>query len=417
MTVIVLIAITSNAQITLTGELRPRFEYRHGYKALSETNMDAAAFISQRTRLNLGYANDKLQTKLALQDVRVWGNQSQLNASDALFSLHEAWGEYAFTKRFSAKLGRQEIAYDDERIMGAVNWSQQGRSHDAAVLKYVDSTLTMHIGFAFNQDQEQFKTTKYTIANSYKDMQYLWLNKKWSNLALSYLFLNVGQQSPEINSDSRHSFTTGTHLTYKIGKLAAVGKGYYSGGIDVNKKDIQAFLIGGDLTYGSLHKFSVTAGYEFQSGQSQTNTSTKYNKVNHSFNPVFGTNHPFNGYMDYFYSGNHLNSVGLQDIFLRLKYKTEKWWTTTDVHGFSSAAGVLDKKEFAATGEYKAMNSYLGTEIDLTLNYAINPTFVISGGYSQMFGTESMKALRGGQTDEISNWAYIMIGIKPNFLK
>jgi hypothetical protein len=412
-----LIAINSNAQMTLTGEIRPRFEYRHGYQALADTSMNAAAFVSQRTRINLGYANDKIKTKIVLQDVRVWGSQKQLSSSDALLAIHEAWAEYSFTKKIAAKFGRQEISYDDERIFGAVGWTQQGRKHDAAVLKYMDSTFTAHAGFAFNQDKEQFNTTQYTVLSSYRNMQYLWMNKKWSKLDVSYLFLNLGQQSPASSSVSRYNYTTGLHTQYKAGKLMAVGKAYYTGGIDISKKDMQAYLLGAELTYAFKPKISATATYELQSGQSQTNTSADYKRVNHSFNPVFGTNHAFNGYMDYFYVGNHINSVGLQDIMARVKYKTEKWWTTVDVHAFSSAANILDTKKFSSTGEYKAMNSYLGTEVDLTYSYTLNPMCVVTGGYSQMFGTESMKALRGGQTNTVSNWAYVMITLKPNFLK
>jgi hypothetical protein len=33
-----------------------------------------------------------------------------------------------------------------------------------------------------------------------------------------------------------------------------------------------------------------------------------------SFNSLYGTNHKFNGWVDYFYVGNHAESIGLVDI-------------------------------------------------------------------------------------------------------
>ena len=74
--------ITANAQMTLTGEIRPRFEYLHGFGSPADTLQKSAQFILQRTRLNFGYKADKFKTGIVFQDVRVWGNQSQLNTGD-----------------------------------------------------------------------------------------------------------------------------------------------------------------------------------------------------------------------------------------------------------------------------------------------------------------------------------------------
>ncbi|HRP61035.1 MAG TPA: hypothetical protein PK833_12235, partial [Vicingus sp.] len=46
------------AQFTLDGELRPRFEYRHGFKAVADSAQDGAASVEQRTRLNFGYKTE-----------------------------------------------------------------------------------------------------------------------------------------------------------------------------------------------------------------------------------------------------------------------------------------------------------------------------------------------------------------------
>ena len=98
-TIIAVTAAISNAQITLTGEIRPRFEYRHGFKSPADTLQKAAMFVTQRTRLNFGYKSDNFKVGIVLQDVRIWGSQSQLNSHDISTSgLNQGWAEYFFSK-------------------------------------------------------------------------------------------------------------------------------------------------------------------------------------------------------------------------------------------------------------------------------------------------------------------------------
>lgn len=424
-TIIALTATISNAQITLTGELRPRYEYRHGFKSPADTLQKAAMFVTQRTRLNFGYKSDNFKVGIVLQDVRIWGSQSQLNSYDITTSgLNQGWAEYFFSKKVSIKMGRQEIVYDDERIFGGVAWAQQGRSHDAFLLKYTDSTFTCHAGVAYNQNSESYVGTSYTIANSYKEMQYLWLNKNINKIKVSLLALNLGQQSPAAINSTRYVTTIGSHMEYKTKPFFVGLNFYYQTGVDKNKKQTAAILGGIDAAYSIKEKITIGLGYEYLSGQSGTDTSKAYKEVNHSFNPIFGTNHAFNGTMDYFYVGNHIDNVGLQDLYLKVKYKTEKWNASIDIHEFMSAAEVLDPKELTKTGQYIAMRSSLGTEIDFTLSYILSGGVSVTAGYSHFLPTETLGILKGvidwkgdGRTDQISNWAFIMITFKPNFLK
>ncbi len=433
--------LVSYAQVTFTGEIRPRTEFRHGFKSLADSAQKAAVFTGQRTRINFGYQSEGYLVKIVLQDVRVWGNQSQLvNNEDFGASIHEAWGEAFLNEKISLKFGRQEISYDDQRIFGNVGWAQQARSHDAMLLKFkIDSTFNIHLGAAYNQDKEQLISTFYTTPGSYKALQYLWAHKDFNSMGASFLFLNNGQQASKTDLSGtiykdNYSQTTGLYLTYKKNKLMASTSFYYQFGKDISKTnyfdnpDIEAMLIGAELSYNVSKRISATAGFEYQSGQSQTDTTKAYRDVKHAFTPFYGTNHKFNGTMDYFYVGNHIGSVGLQDIYFKLKYKSEKsYWIGADAHLFSATADVLDQNELFKTGNITAMNSSLGTEIDLTMGWELAKGVDFKMGYSQMFGTETLAILKGvtsienaeikGRTDELSNWAWMMITIKPDFLK
>lgn len=425
---LLLASTTMYAQFTLSGEFRPRTEYRQGYKALSDSGQSNALYTDQRTRLNLDYKAETFQTFLSLQDIRTWGSQSQLNSTDGLMSVHQAWGKVKFNKKFALKFGRQEMVYDDHRIFGSVGWAQQARSHDAGIFTYKDSTLSIHFGGAFNQDSPQMVTTSYTVPKSYKAMQFFWLNKDFGKVKMSLLFLNNGQQVNTTDKDGNPTFhdnytqIVGTRTVYKGGKFGLAFNGYYQMGktAQAPARDVSAYLLGLDLSYKVSKAVSFTLGYELQSGNSQTDTTAAYAETQHAFSPYYGTNHKFNGFMDYFYVGNHGGNVGLQDIYLKSKFKVKK--VTFGLHGhvFLTAADVLNAQN---TTEISAMNSTLGTEIDASAAFKLAKGVTCKAGYSQMFGTRTLAAIKGN-TDYLgnptvfgtSNWAYLMIIVKPTFL-
>lgn len=401
---------SSTAQITTSAEIRPRAEYRHGFKTLAAAEQDAAFFIDQRTRLNLDFTSKNLQTYLSVQNIHVWGDQPQLVTNNGVaLGIHEAWAKVKLDTRLSMKLGRQEISYDDQRIFGSVNWAQQARSHDAALFIFQDSTFTGHLGFAFNQDRPQLTTTLYTIPRNYKTMQFLWLNKQWGAIKGSFLFLNNGLQVTRSNGDFETNFsqTIGGRLSWKENKFGANLGIYYQGGVNGDTLDskVNAYYLGGDISYQVHQNFALTAGVEVLSGNDQLDA----NGENNAFNPFYGTNHKFNGYMDYFYVGNHVGSVGLNDFFIKTLYKKNSFSTGLDLHLFYTNSNLADAK----TGG--SMDSGLGTELDYTISWKIKAGATFKLGYSQLFGTSTLEALKGGDSDETNNWMWAMVIFKPSF--
>lgn len=417
------VSAPSFAQFKISAEVRPRFEYRHGFQSLADSAMKAGTFTDQRTRITFDYKKDKLEFRTSFQDVRVWGSQSQLVTNeDYGISIHEAYGIAHFNDNWSFKFGRQELVYDDHRIFGNVDWAQQARSHDAAVFQYRKEKLKLDFGGGYNQDAAQNNTTNYTVAKSYKTMQYLWGNYTVNDaFNASFLALSLGQQVNFIDQNGNNTYqdnytlTAGTRLTFKKDKLTATSNLYYQGGSTNTwpAKSVSGHLLNLDISYKIKDPLTVAIGFEMISGNSQTDTSASYAKTLHAFNPYFGTNHKFNGFMDYFYVGNHIGSVGLNDAYLTITYKKEKYFGSLAAHIFMAQADVLDKDELMTTGNITAMNPYLGTEIDLTGGFQMAPGVQCNFGYSHMLGSETMQALKGGDRNAISNWGYIMIVFKP----
>lgn len=404
-------------EIDISGEIRPRFEFRNGYKMLMPDGADPASFISQRTRLNGYYANTQFKAKLVLQDVRVWGDVPQLNMGDVYgTAIHEAWGELFLTGKLSIKVGRQEISYDDQRIFGSVGWAQQARSHDAALIKYNPTKdHRIDIGVAYNNNGETLFKTDYTV-NSYKTFQYLWYHGKFGNAGLSFLVLNNGMaymdNTPtDTTQKIAYSQTIGPRVTYKGEKFNTNAAFYYQMGKNKSNRDLNAMYISANFNFSLTDNFGIGVGGEYLSGtatQNQANSSEK----DKSFKPFYGTNHKFNGWMDYFYVGSYMNSNGLTDIYLPITYTYNKFTFKLVPHYFMAAATVSQKQSDGSWVDYK---SNLGTEIDFTGSYAVSKAMVISAGYSQMFATETMQVLKGGNYKNANNWAWVMITFKPTF--
>jgi hypothetical protein len=402
--ILTLLTVQSYAQLTISGELRPRAEYRNGYKTLTPNDVDAALFVSQRTRLNTQFVSEDYTFFISLQDVRVWGDVKQLNTSDNNgLALHEAWGQVKFSPNFAVKLGRQEIIYDDSRMFGNVGWAQQGRSHDAAIFKFGNENYKLDFGIAYNQDKEALFGNIYTIGGNYKAMQYAWFHKNWNNVKASFLFLNNGLQNV-IDEEIRYSQTLGTHLKFKAANnLNVAVNAYLQTGKDVAEKDLSAYLVGLDLGYKASSKVNVGLGVEIQSGNNYDGDVSE----NKAFTPFYGTNHKFNGFMDYFYVGNHGNSVGLVDIYAKIGTKLgEKSSLTAFVHSFSAQSEIASN-----------VDKGLGTELDLVYSHKLNKDVSIGAGYSQMFASEGLEVIKNNADGNSNNWAWLMVTIKPTMFQ
>jgi hypothetical protein len=391
-------------QFLVSAELRPRMEYRHGFQSLSVPDDDPAVFTSQRTRIDLSFTEPSLLLGISLQDIRVWGEVPQLNRSDVNSSVHEAWAELRLRESISLKFGRQELVYDDSRILGNVDWAQQGRSHDLVLLRIKGrGEFQVHAGFAFNQEQERNVGASYTLPGNYKTMQFVWLKETTSRNQFSLLFLNNGL---EANAEKNYfSQTYGGRYHYNPGGNGVEGSAYMQTGSLPTGQKLRAWYLSarGLLRLSDHHQ--IVAGLEILSG---TNERDMGGLVSRSFTPLYGTNHKFNGHMDYFYVGNHMNNVGLTDIYLSADYSKDRFSAGITPHLFFSQASLMDQDDLA-----RDLPKFLGLEVDLYAGYRINDFSVLRMGYSRMFGTESMEALKGGSRTESNHWGWLMIILKP----
>ena len=406
----------TQAQFTLDGEFRPRTEYRHGFGNLIPDASGAGYGTSTRVRLNTSYMTDNYWVYVSLQDVMVWGENRQILPYDQnnSFAVFQAWAEIKLGENTSTRVGRQVLSYDDQRILGGLDWAQQGRNHDAALLKYKKDNFALDIALAFNQDFSHptgfnSQGTAYNTSGffSYKTMQMAHLSQKWDTFSGSLLVMNNGFQNTNLGlSDQANLQTMGVHLKYGKNDFSLAGNAYLQTGKAIYGsayKDVKgAYLFGLDATYKSSDKLTFGAGLEMISGNDATNAGETG-----AFFPLYGTNHKFNGFMDYFYVGNHANSIGLVDYHVSANYKLD-----------NASSLMIKALNFRGEQALASGEKSLGTELDFVYKRKFKGYTVVAG-YSHMFANDGMYELKGvteAAAAGTQNWAWVMLVIKPKFL-
>ncbi len=434
------------AQLSISGQIRTRTEYRDGQGTPVSEDASPGVFTSQRSRLNVGYSGYRFKIFTSLQDVRVWGqdasmiNRTTIDSYDGLM-LHEAWGEISLVdtgkvvKNFSVKIGRQELVYDDVRLLGNLDWLQQARRHDAVVFKFDHNGWTAHAGAAYNQNTERKTGSAYVgtvpagapagygittngLGAMYKSMQFLYVARKLHFGNASFLFFKddfsrftVDPADPnktpvyEKGVWSRYTFGVnvfGTALRkITFGLSAFSQKGNFREGTSLDE-----YLLSANALYAVGRKFSFGPGVDLTSG----NSNTPFKR----FDPLYGTPHKFWGYMDYFYVADGFGaSNGLLNYYLKARYKAkDNLILSVDAHKFRLPHKITNQ-------DGQSIEKSLGTEIDLILAYNMTKAITLEAGYSVMEATDTMlspKVKNVPNADRTSTWGYLMINIKPGEL-
>lgn len=116
-------------EVTLGGQLRPRFEFRK-----PAANGDDG-FTSMRARVDLlALLERNIRVFLQIQDVRLFGEEtgtlSDFRADN--FDLHQGYIEinHSGDVGIDLRVGRQEVSLGGERLVGPVGWTQQGQAFE-----------------------------------------------------------------------------------------------------------------------------------------------------------------------------------------------------------------------------------------------------------------------------------------------
>jgi hypothetical protein len=419
---LLLVSTETFGQFTLSAELRPRFEYRNGYRSIATASSDPIFIISQRTRLKANYVHKVFGVGISIQDVRIWGDDDKWTSTSTQgnsgsVNLSEGWLELYLTPSLAIKAGRQFLVYDDERIFSTRNWGQGAITYDAAVVKYVNQKKwDIDLGGSWNNTREEIYFDDYYPTGKIKMIGFGHLHKTIGEaLNLSLIGIAIGFTK---NDTSRIIYARGTYgvnLEYKKKDLRLRAAGYYQNGDNKTGRQVQAYCTSIVGSY-TMKWFTFGAGMDYISGQSATKTENSYQDKDHLFDLFYGMRHSYYGLMDFFTNvPKGTANGGLMDLYLNTRFKlATKHNLQLDYHYFSLAQDVAVKSGEETVNPDRP----LGSEVDMLYRYTVNEFLSCDLGYSFMLPTETMEMINIPKDNaEFTHWIYLMITLKPALLK
>ena len=396
------------AQLGIRADISPRAELRHGYRTMPHEDAKPAGGFNQRTRIILDWKSENIITKISFQDVRMWGQNPQKVHIPSL-DIHEAWAELLFSDELSLKVGRQEVRYDNQRFFAINDWIPQAQKHDVALLKYETPELKLHFATAFNQDWSaygrNFGTTY--LVNNYKYMNFLWFNTDVANDGnLSLLAIADGFEHDRPGTNPLYvRGTWSAYYTQKVGNIDLMLNPAFQHGRNPVGTPVAAYYFSAEASAQPSEPLRSTLGFEILSGNYPDDPDTY-----RAFDPTHGAGHSNHGFMDYFTNiPVHTRGAGLVNPFIKNRYRMN---TRTNLHADLHLFFI--QNDFIHAGE--EISKYLGTEVDLMINYGFNDFTRIIGGFSMMFGSESMEIIKSGSKDEPAYFLYLMLRIRPRLM-
>lgn len=425
---IVFTPVVAQQEFTLGAEYRPRAELRSGYSQPLSKELSPDLLMMQRVRLEASYKSKFINARLSIQDSRVFGEVNQKGTAVSkevkapnLF-IYEAWAELVFSKSIAFRVGRQALSYDDQRLFSVCNWSNTGSAHDLVLLTYRNGNFKLDLGYAYNNSQTSPLTSHYNYGTNsfYRTMAYLWVSQKigHSGWGISAIAVRTGFQEAKSTDEGEETFENHSKYTYggnvefkkKDFPFSLYATAYGQSGKTNKGIDLSAYMFALKLNYSIIKPFEISGGMDFFSGTSK-NTSKK---KSHIFTGLYGTNHRFNGAMDY-WTMSTMPSGGLMDLYLSVKYAIRnKVVLSVTSHSFCLVKEVGISR-----------NKDLGKEIDMDVTYKFTKFATIQGGWSCYFTSALTNAVRGvtGQVNptkdtdtRFAQWAYLSLCIHPEFL-
>lgn len=403
-----------DAQLVTRGELRAG-----GFKADSLDKYRRSQFIIGKYRITADYKRSWLEVKLSPQFSSVWGQGS------AGLKLYEGWAKLQTKKGLFVKVGRQELDYDNERVIGNDDWTMTAPTHDVLKLGYDGESHKVHLMAAYNQDAANMDNgTQYYSGGlqPYKTMQALWYHydtpKKMFGFSL--VGMNIGMQSAKEEEPdvTYYQQLVGTYMAFRRKYWSLEGEFYYQMGRQEHGKNIDAYMGSVKATVKPSENYNIFAGYDYLSGDKYFNIPpqgylglVQHDKIR-GFNAIFGSHHEFYGAMDFFYLKNYYHSFtpGLQNLYVGGNVSPVDGLNLNAAYHYYAIATNLDFVD----------SKTLGHEVDFTASYAFNKAVSMSAGYTYMHGTETMTILQ--QIQEVTeqrnlHWGWLMLSVKPTLFK
>jgi len=374
-------------KIEVNAQIRPRLQVDN--KDFNSST-GANSFTELRSRLGVTFSASKnLSGFVQIQDSRLFGSEPSTLSDTKNLDLHQAYFDIKeiFKLPFNLKIGRMELSYGSQRLIGAVDWHNVGRSFDGSVLKLI--TKSVDVDFIAARTNESGLTSD-TLDN--------FLFSAYGSLKIFEGY----KIQPFIIGETRvhanfNRFTIGLFVGdgNKVGFSNELDAAYQLG-TQMKDVSISAHMATYNLkfTFDTKVKPMIGAGAAFLSGDNGEDSSKL--KV---FNTLYATNHKFYGYMDYFLNiPTNTYGKGLIDLHGKASIMPfSKLTVALAYHMFNSSENFILIDGNTSTN--------FGFEIDLTLIYGYSDLVKFVGGFSYFTPGDIFKEKRGADS---STWTYLM---------
>jgi hypothetical protein len=358
------------------------------------------AYWLNRFRFNVRVKPSRLLSfHVQAQDAQVFGRNSKPDAPpfEDTFDLRMAYADIGETGKSPVivRLGRQELAFGEQRLVGHANWVNTARTFDAArvtvarktfkVDGFASSVVTMSDGdFNRSRQGESF----YGAYSSFTAIV------PKATLEPYVLARNVRMATSESGIRGRlESVTLGARW---LGKLPA--------GLDYNTEmalqrgslasdDISAWaghwLVG--RTTGTKASLRVSSEYNYASGDSDPNDGKR-----NTFDQLYPTAHDKYGLADQvgWRNVHHLRTA--VDVRPNAKWTVSgsyhSWWLASTTDGLYGAGGAVLVRPVAGFTD-----RHVGQELDVQTTYPLSPRIQVSGGYAYIIPGAFLKAATPGK--------------------
>lgn len=414
------------------GQFRTRYEMRDNAGPFPNRDflrrLDSSAdCVLFRAMPHVGYtAEPWLRAFVEGRDAHELFDQRRPSPDNDELDLHQAFVILGDSGRFplTAKLGRQELTYGDERFIGVSDWSNTRRSFDAAKLRYENEAVWVD---AFAGRVVIPYDDHFNVANDYDWIAgvYASLLKAvpWQQTEVFFLSRNTSSKSPNAidagvgGPAARDLYTPGLRLRSSPGQLGGWEYGaevagqfgsVNSGGRRLEQKALAAIVLTSYTWTTATASPRVGVEYDYASGDHDGNDGTSQ-----TFQPLFGTNHRLYGAMDLFGLRNlHIPSLSLtlklmKPVTMRLEYLV---FSLADTHDFlyPESGSARNSNGY---GRHPRFSSFVGSELDLVASYQPAPWSELQCGYGHFFVGDYLResartvAANGGAID--ANWVYL----------
>ncbi|MFQ5752264.1 MAG: alginate export family protein [bacterium] len=389
-----LIAQISSVPIKFNGQIRVRSEV-DGRDFNNDSDLNGYTLLRTRFGATIQPLKD-VNVFVQIQDSRAFGQELNTLANSSNIDLHQAYFQInnLWNKPIQIKVGRQELIYGNERLIGAVGWSNVGRVFDGIKWTFGRKNELDLFGMTLNESDTPVAAaaTPFTVAGREDRGNYFYgayykyrSNPEYVLDLYSFFELNLNETVP--GEDDLNRATIGT---YNNGDFSKNIDFETEVALQIGKRrgqDVVAFMFTGSVgyTFQTATKPDLRIGYDYLSGMNPDDED--YNV----FDNLFGTNHKFYGYMDYFVKiPANTNNQGLQDWMVKATVPfAKKWNFNGHFHHFRAAKGV--EKNF-------------GNELDLILNYKYSSVASFIIGMSFFLPGDLME--QTFLNDDFGLWSY-----------